>query len=411
MFVRKPLFTTTAVTCLCALTANTYASGFRVPEVTVTGTATSNALIANTEDVGALAFNPASMSFHDAAAVQFGVNHISYEASVDPEGGTPTDSTGEDSFLVPSMTLLVPGTDMSFGLMINSPFGLETRWPNDTFPQFQLAAPNDDQLEPDISRIKMFNVNPNVAFKIDESSSFAVGLDFYDVVNLAFNTQATKINGEGTGIGWNIAYTKKFGKFNIGAAYRSSVKTDISGSANDTAPATASVEFPDLFQAGVYFQATEKFAVEFDIERIGWSSFDEINITTLNPTPPPPTVTISSTNDWDDTWVYRLGFYYQMTPATKLMFGYSYDETPQPDDHFSARVPDADRQLFSVGVSHAFSNKWTIEAAYMLVDVDSRTIDSTTQYIPPGDANGTNAYNGTYNSDVNLIGVSLTVPL
>jgi long-chain fatty acid transport protein len=407
MSARKHLLTTTTIACLTAFTSTSYASGFRVPEITVTGTATSNALIANTEDVGALAFNPASMSFHDATVAQFGVNYVSYEASVNPAGGTPTDSTGEDSFLIPNITLMIPGNSMSFGLMINSPFGLETKWPTGTFPQLSI----NPQLEPATSRIKMFNVNPNVAFKIDESTSFAVGLDFYDVPELVFNTHASKITGNGSGVGWNIAYTKKLGKFNIGASYRSSVKTDITGSANDTFPATASVEFPDLFQAGVYFQATEKFAVEFDIEHIGWSSFDKVAITTLNPTPPPFTATITSTNNWEDTWVYRLGFYYQMTPATKLMFGYSFDETPQPDSFFSARVPDADRQLFSVGVSHQFNNKWVMEAAYMYVDVDSRTINSSTAYVPPGDANGTTAYNGEYSTDVSLIGVSLTIPL
>jgi long-chain fatty acid transport protein len=392
MSARKHLLTTTTIACLTALTSTSFASGFRVPEITVTGTATSNALIANTEDVGALAFNPASMSFHDATVAQFGVNYVSYEASVNPTGGTPTDSTGEDSFLIPNVTLMVPGSSMSFGLMINAPFGLETQWPSGTFP----ALGGNPQFEPETSRIKMLNVNPNVAFKIDETSSFAVGVDFFDVTELAFNTHAAKITGNGTGIGWNIAYTKKLGKFNIGASYRSSVDVDVAGSTNDTVPATASVEFPDLFQAGVYFQATEKFAVEFDIEHIGWSSFDKVAISTLDPTLTP--ITITSVNNWEDTWVYRLGFYYQMTPATKLMFGYSFDETPQPDQFFSARVPDADRQLFSVGVSHQFTNKWIMEAAYMFVDVDTRTVTGT-------------PYDGTYESDVNLLGVSLTIPL
>jgi len=390
MKVWKPFHYLTAIVCLLSTTNYTFASGFRVPEVTSTGTATSNALVANTTELGAIAYNPASMSFHDTAAVQLGITHISYDASVNPEGGTPTDSTGEDSFLVPNVLLFVPGEGTSFALLINSPFGLETRWPDNTFP----ALGGNDDFDPAISRIKMFNVNPNVSFKIDSTSSFAVGIDFFDVPELAFNTISTEIMGDGTGIGWNIAYQKKLGKFNIGASYHSSVKVDIIGTANKTVPATSSVEFPDLFQAGVYFQATDNFAVEFDIEHVGWSSFDQIQISI-----PAQATTITSVNNWEDTWVYRLGFIIKVAPSTKLMFGYSYDETPQPDAYFSARIPDADRQLFSAGVSHQFSNKWIMEAAYMYVDVDSRTVNSATPY------------DGTYESDVSLLSFSLAIPM
>jgi long-chain fatty acid transport protein len=89
------------------------------------------------------------------------------------------------------------------------------------------------------------------------------------------------------------------------------------------------------------------------------------------------------------------------------MLGYSYDNTPQPDQYFSARVPDADRQLFSIGASHEINN-WKIEYAYMYVDVDKRTVNSSTPF-NPADPNGTTAYNGTYESKVNLIGLSASV--
>ena len=41
------------------------ASGFRIPEVSIAGLASSNALVADTETPGALAYNPAAMAFHD----------------------------------------------------------------------------------------------------------------------------------------------------------------------------------------------------------------------------------------------------------------------------------------------------------------------------------------------------------
>ena len=92
------------------------------------------------------------------------------------------------------------------------------------------------------------------------------------------------------------------------------------------------------------------------------------------------------------------------------MFGYSYDESPQPDSNFSARVPDADRQLLSIGASHTFGGSWTLQYAYMHVMVDDRTVNSSTPYIPgtTPDPNGTTAYNGKYESKVDIIGLSIS---
>ncbi|MDZ7663438.1 OmpP1/FadL family transporter [Thiohalophilus sp.] len=395
-------------TGLTLIGSHALASGFRIPEVSTVGTATSNALVANTRETGALAYNPAAMSFHDANAINAGLTRITYEPSVDPDNGTATGSTGEDVFLIPNAYFMVDGHDnLSFGLAINVPFGLETKWPAGTFAGFSDIGAG--AAEPELSRIKMFNINPNIAWKIDETSSFAVGLDYYDLDELVFNTHGAELKGRGGDLGWNIAYQKKLDKLTFGASYRSAVEVDVSGVF--IAPpgfgfppmaARATLEFPDMLQAGVHYQVTDSFGVELDVERTGWSSFDTIKVVNSN-----GDELTSSTNDWDDTWAYRLGAIYQMNAKTRLMFGYAADETPQPDEHFSARVPDNDRQLYSLGMTHDFGN-WNLELAYMLVDVDDREVNSSDPYAGT-EANGTDAYNGTYQSDSDLISVGMSM--
>lgn len=382
------------------------ASGFRVPEISVLGMGTSNALVANTDELGALPYNPANMAFHDKNGLVAGLTYIGYDLKVDTtsQGGQPTDSTGAESFWVPNLYFMVPGDGKwSFGLGINAPFGLETNWAAGTFPNFGPGAAQG--AAPELSRIEMINVNPNFAYKVNNTTSLSLGFDLYNVRDLALNVQAAKIVGRGDGLGWNIGFTKKFDKWNLGLSYRSSVTTDVSGSATDataTGAVTSSVEFPDLFQLGAYWQATDKFGLEFDVERTGWSSFDKIVVTTASGSS-------TSTNNWDDAWAYRLGAIYAINAKTNLLLGYAYDETGQPDQYFSARVPDNDRQLFSVGMTHDFAG-WTLEASFMHVMVDDRTINSSTAYIPgtTADANGTDAYNGTYESSVNLLGIGLS---
>lgn len=387
-----------------------HASGYRVPEVSIAGTASSNALVANTEELGAVAYNPAIISFHTGKAAMIGVNSISYETTVTPSGGSTTKGNGNDNFLVPNMMLSAVGdNNWAFVMLINAPFGLETSWPDNTFPGFAGV----DAFEPAMSKIEMLNFNPNLSYRIDENSSVSFGLDIYDVRDLRLDTQAVKINGTGSGTGWNIGYIRKFGRLTLGGSYRSKVKTDVTGTFDSTATsspfflgAKAKLEFPDLFQLGLHFQATDNFGIEFDIDRTGWDSFDEVRIKSSTGT----TFGNPSYNNWSNSWAYRLGFTYKFSSNNKVMFGYSYDETPQPDSNFSARIPDADRQLFSIGASHTLSNSWTLQYAYMYVIIDDRTVNSSTTYTPnvTPDANGTAAYNGKYASDVNLIGVSLT---
>lgn len=378
------------------------AAGFRIPEVSTVGTATSNTLVANPNETGALAYNPAAMSFHDSSSINAGLTHITYEPEVNPDVGTAATTSGEDTFLVPNAYIMFKGYDnLSFGLAINAPFGLETKWPAGTFGGFPSQA-----LAPELSRIKMWNINPNISWQIDETSSFAIGIDYYDLDELVFNTNAVTIKGDGGDLGWNLAYQKKFGKATFGASYRSAVEVDVSGylqqTGNPPLAASATLEFPDLLQAGIHYQVTDKLGVELDVERTGWSSFDEIAIDY-------GAGTMTSTNNWNDTTAYRLGAIYQMNPKTKLMFGYTTEETPQPDEYFSARVPDNDRQLYSLGMTRDMGD-WTLELAYMLVDVDDRTVNSTDTYTGPGDeANGTTAYNGDYSTDSNLISVGVSM--
>jgi long-chain fatty acid transport protein len=205
-----------------------YAAGFRLPEVSVLGTGTSNALVANTDELGALPYNPANMAFHDKNGVVAGVTYIGYDLKVDTSvqpGGGPNDSIGEDSFWVPNIYAMAPGYgNVSFGLGINAPFGLETSWGAGTFPNFTLAGV--PFFEPELSRIEMINVNPNFAYKIDDTTSFALGIDFYDVRDLGFNTHGLKVTGNGSGLGWNIGFTKKLGTVNLGLSYRSSVDAE-----------------------------------------------------------------------------------------------------------------------------------------------------------------------------------------
>jgi len=381
---------------LCLLSTNTFASGFRVPELSIAGLGTANALVANTEELGALMYNPAGMGFHDGMNIVFGATNIKTDISVVPANGVATTQVGEDSFNVPNLYFMQKvNNDFSWGFGLTVPFGLETKWPNETFAGFAGAL---DVLEPEKSKIEMVNLNPNMAYHIDTNT----------VSDLTFNTQVIGIQGDGDGIGWNVGLMHKTGPVTVGMSYRSEVKTDISGSVStsptNSSGATTSLTFPSIFQIGARYQINNNLALEFDIDRTGWNSFGELAITHTTTGVSTP---ITSKNNWEASYAYRLGGTFQISRPLQLRFGYSADKTPQ-GNFFSARVPDNDREIYSIGLEYDFGN-WSLEGAYMLAINDDRTVNSQKGFLNNGgEANGSNLYNGTYKSEINLIGLGAT---
>ena len=262
----------------------------------------------------------------------------------------------------------------------------------------------------------MVNFNPNISVKVNENTAFAFGIDFYEVKSLALNTASVKIEGSGDGMGFNLGLLHKINRWTLGGSYRSAVDTDLTGTVGGSSalpapaiPVSAKIEFPDMLQIGVRYQATDDVSVEFDIEHTGWKFFDKIEVKAQTG----GTLVTQSENQWDDALAYRLGVTYDVTDKTQLRFGYALDETPQPDKFYTARIPGADRQLFSIGIAHELEG-WAIEAGYMLAVLDDRTINSTDSFAARAaggntDPNGSDAFNGKYESDVNLLGVGVTI--
>jgi long-chain fatty acid transport protein len=383
----------TGVLFAILISANSvFASGFRIPEASITGLAASNALVADTTSPGALPYNPAAMAFHDGRVLIVSLINVRPTFDADPDIGTATDSGGASSVFLPSGYFMDHiNAETSWGIAINTPFGLETKWPAGTFT----AVPAS--FEPEQSKLELINVNPNIAFQMDTNTSLAFGIDYYVVRKLIFNTQALKIEGDGASLGWNIGLQHKLSDWSFGLSYRSAVNVDLKGSVDATAvgstksSASTTLELPDMLQIGARIQINQQWAAEFDIERTGWSVFDVVEIDHSSPLVPNP---ITSPNNWENSTAYRLSGSYQASPSTQYRFGYARDGSPQGETDFSPRIPDGERQTLSVGFSHNMGD-YSIEAGYMVAWLN-RTVDSSA------------AYSGKYESRAHLLGIGLS---
>lgn len=405
-----PLLGFASLGMMVSLNAN--ASGFRLPEASIAGVGTSNALVANYKELGAVVYNPAAMSFHEGTNIVAGLVLIDHKASVTPAGKTgKIDSDHDSPAYVPNLSVINRRSPQwSWGFNINAPFGLETNWPKNTFPV--LSSPLTTSMHPAETRIELVNFNPNVSYKINANTSAAVGLDYYRVREVKLNTQVAAIKGDGGDFGWNAALMHVAGPWSFGASYRSAITVGVDGkltSTSGTTPVVADVNLPWMLQVGARYQATDKLGVELDYERTGWKKFNQIIVATTTGSP-----RVINSNGWSDADAYRLGMTYDLNANNQLRAGYSRDMTGQGDAHFSARVPDADRNLFSVGLRHKIAGGWELEGAYMYVRFDDRNYVSTTPFTPSPlsassqDPNGTVAYNGKYENSAHLLGLGVT---
>ncbi|MDX1253421.1 MAG: porin [Gammaproteobacteria bacterium] len=222
------------------------------------------------------------------------------------------------------------------------------------------------------------------------------------------NTHAAAINGDGGDLGWNAALMHVAGPWSFGASYRSAVTVAMDGKIDSPqvkSDISADLNLPWMAQIGVRYQATDNLGVEFDIERTGWKKFNQILVNSNAN----GAILVNNTNGWKSSNAYRLGITYDLNSGTQLRAGYARDLTGQGDDRFTARVPDADRNLFSVGLKQKLANDWAVEAAYMYVKFDDRDYASTVPFGTYGtDPNGTSVYNGKYQSNAHLFGLGVT---
>jgi len=410
------------------LSANTLASGFAVPEISTAGIGTANALVANPVDRGAVPYNPAAIAFHDQSWLSVGSLLIGPTFSVDTASGNQ-DSAGADWLAAPMVQAAVKINERwSAGFGFNAPFGLETRWKTDTFPPLtgSIALPPPPfgpggsvpaSPQPTSSSLEIIDFTPSVTYAVTDELAVAVGADIYWVKSARLNSSLTQLEGDGTGLGFNLSALYAKGPFSAGINFHSGSTIKVEGTYSALNPtlvligalptsqtAELDLDLPWRLQLGARYELTPALAVEFDWTRTGWSSFDEIKVKgDLN-----GAILSRDVNDWSDANAYRLGLTYQLQAQTQLRFGYSYDETPQGDSHFSARVPDNDRHLFGIGVGHSLGDGWELEAGYMYVMFQDRNYRSTTPYLGGAEINGTDAINGDYEANAHLIGLEVS---
>ena len=121
--------------------------------------------------------------------------------------------------------------------------------------------------------------------------------------------------------------------------------------------------------------------------------------------------------DYEDTIAYRLGGQYQLSDKWALRAGYLMEKTPIPEDTYEPRLPDGDRTGYSIGAGYA-EGSWTVDFAYMLVNLDKYTVNTGRTYDPDTDSPyagltwfpsqpSVQSVDGEYEGDITLLALSV----
>lgn len=399
-------------------------AGFGIFEHGTKAMGMAGAFTAQADDGSAMFHNVGGLAFQDERAFLAGFTYITAAEAkfTGDEPGIAFGQTGEQETLretPPHFYWVEPvGSNMTFGLSLNAPFGLTTEWQDKNTWVGRFISER--------AALQAIDITPNIAFKLSENIGFGVGLVYrsstveFDrrlgtlVPGAGFlDTAKTELEAEmSNGLGFTLGMLHKASpKFSWGLSYRSRIEVEYDGEIRfeqiltgippvdaqvafglprNPVPVTSAIEFPDMASLGFAYAFSSKFLAEVDINWTGWSSFDRLVVQSGV-----PGVEIDLEENFEDVYNYRLGFRYTASEKSQWRFGYVYDETPQPDEAVSPLLPDSNRNGFTVGYGRT-GGRLTYDLAFMYLPFDERT--TTTNH---------NDFNGTYNQTAWLLGFTL----
>ena len=385
-----------AATLSAALSSAAVAGGFMLTEQSVAGLgrAYAGAGIVG-DDLSAVWYNPAGMSLLSGTAVQMGavVADLDLEVTTNKNATFGQHKASKENgrkhgVPVPNMYLVHQiKDDMWFGLGITVPFGMATEYDNNW-----AAADKGMNAE-----VKVFDINPNVAFKLTDTLSFGAGVSLQYVTaqfeqknNLGHEkAMRVRLNADGWAWGGNLGFMwQPTETVRVGLAYRSQVNHKADGylkSDLETANGTllkhfqsndghAEMSAPHVITLTGTWKATEALRLSGLVRWTNWSSFDKLPISGSSLYDASYTAVASvygqtvagqrATNkhnavyNWKDSWLFTVGADYDINDEFTIRGGVGYEISPVDDDKYrSATIPDTDRLWLSMGATwHASKN-------------------------------------------------------
>lgn len=342
-----------------------------------------NAFVAQADDSSAIHYNPAGLSQVEGVQALYGTTLVGGSIKYKSPTGIDTrgDFGGSIAFPPPSPTyfsanLRALGWDslsnVTVGLGLTSPFGLNTRYPVDG--PFNSAVTS--------AALPLIDIKPTLAYKLNDQLAIGVGADIYTFASFLGQGHAeqkqvgagvfgipagasVEFNGNGTGAGANVSllYTplrNSDGKplASVGIVYRTQAVVPLSGSflinGAKVADASTNLVLPQIFTGGIAIwpvrTSVREWKLELDVEYVEWKSNRnlDVHLSSGGVIPQPqqwktvPVVAIGTEYKWlNPEWLPHWDL--------AVRSGYTHTENPVPDLTFNPGIISLSANTLSLG--------------------------------------------------------------
>jgi long-chain fatty acid transport protein len=412
-FSRKYLLTTSVAALTLATFSTAQAGGFALREQSAYGQGLSFAGVAAGGSLSSMFWNPAMLSQVMGLEFESGITGIIpiSDVLVTSTFVTPPPidegDIGQDALVPNSYAAYRVNDKVIVGVGINGAFGLSTEYnPGGEIAGFGLAG---------VSDIFSLNVNPNVAYQINDYVTIAAGLQIQysdaeinpvSLIASAPTGALGLLDGDDISFGFTAGiHIMASENTEIGLGYRSWQEVDLDGTFAVAAfgPAfasTASLELPDMVTFGIRHKINDYWRVMAGVEWTNWSRFDTVVVTGgAFPVPLP--------FDYNDGWYFSAGAEYMWNDQVTLRGGVGWELSPLDDANRTFRLPDDDRLWLSVGGSYKANDRYSFDVGYSFLTAFD------TQIVPAAAGGPTaNAFWGA-DADVNahILSAALKVKL
>jgi len=398
-------------------------AGFLIYEHGAAAMAMAGAFVSIANDPTAIFHNPAGIAFLKGTQISVGTTLIRSTGQMTltnwpyPQPKKTWDQ--DDQIFYPSNFYLTQsvGQKITLGFGFFSPYGLGASWPKEN--QLRYLGYKDD--------MKTFFFNPTIGLKLTDQLSVGAGVSYvYSTVLFklvdrqdlgpygAYDIPA-EMKGNGDSWSFNAGLLYRAKKFSFGFNWRSGFNIDFTGDLTlDTSSIPAPLralfpttsegktrfKFPHIFGIGVSATPMERLLLSLDVHYVLWSRFDEYVVTFDDPRIEP----LVTSENWKDSWLFRVGGQYTISPKFCLRAGFLYDQTPQPAESMDPLLPDANRVAFTGGFGWKLAKNVVLDLAFHHEIFSDRTSPNRDIYkVGP-----INFGESDYSMSANLLGISLS---
>ena len=371
--MKNPTFKIAAAAMMVAgaFATQTYAAGFQLSEQSAIqmGRAMAGAGIVG-DDLSAVHYNPAGMTLLSGTRMQATGTWVA--VNLDYEGNYGQSENGRlKGQIIPAGFITHQINDSLWaGLGLTVPYGMGTEY----------GEGWEGKSRGTESMILTFDINPNLAWKVNEKLSVGGGISLQYAkaeLSMGMGPMQANVKGDSWAWGWNVGLMfQPVETVRLGLAYRSNISHNADGHTtlnnvpvkidnglvltNIRSDMEVRIKTPDTITFSATWEATDALRLSGTARWSKWSNFHSLDVQNLDLAGPQFSSTVVE-NNWDDTWFFSVGADYKLNGQWTIRGGVAYDQGPVENQYRMAVIPDTDRVWFSGGASYKYTDNLTFD--------------------------------------------------